>query len=134
MERWAGSIPHIVRGNRPVPPSVHDPQADSGAGEPEDGAQEAEGLARSPAVAEAAVGNPVPVEDTAAAAMVAEGVDEEAERGKPGEREHQVDGPVDEATGEGDEPDQGENNGEAGYDFGVDKACLGPGVGVVEAV
>lgn len=62
-----------------------------------------------------------PVKGAATAAV--EPVDEQTERDEPGDGEDEVGGPVDEASGKGKEPDDGEEDGEAGDDFGVDEAA-----------
>ena len=130
---------------------------------PETGADERKRLGRAPLVAEAAVGNAAPVESRALAAGAVEDIDEEAEGGEPGEGEEDVEGPVEDAAREWEEPvgeggwlvgggaeagglvgmkGEGEvglsedacEDRDAGDDFGVDEAFLGPGggAGVVE--
>lgn len=61
-----------------------------------------------------------PVEGVATG--VAEVVDEEAERGEPAGGQHQVHGPVDKAAGEGEQPEEGEQEGQGGDDLGIDEA------------
>lgn len=96
--------------------------AQQGRDQPADGAQESKGLVRLPGAAVAAAqAEAGPVKGVAAAA--AEPVDNQAEDGEPGEREHQVGRPVDEAAGKGEEPDDGEQDGEAGDDLGEDEAA-----------
>ncbi len=53
-------------------------------------------------------------------------VDQNAEGGKPADGEEEVHGPVDEAAGKGEEPDEGEENGEARDNLGVDEPGLLP--------
>ena len=122
---------------------------------PKTGADERKRLGRAPLVAEAAVGNAAPVESRALAAGAVEDIDEEAEGGEPGKGEEDVEGPVEDAAREWEEPvgeggllfgvgrkGEGEvglpedacEDRDAGDDFGVDEAFLGPGggAGVVE--
>lgn len=103
----------------------HEPYPHQGAGEPEDRAEEAKRLTRFPAIAFAPVHDAAPVEH-AAAGMRAEIVDQQAEDREPGRREDEIDGPVHEAAGEGEQPEEREEDGKAGGDFGVDEAGLGP--------
>ena len=84
-----------------------EPDAHRGTDKPETGADESEGLSGAPLVAEAAVRDAAPVESRALAAGVVDGVDEQAEGREPGEREEDVEGPVEETAGEGEEPEMG---------------------------
>lgn len=95
--------------------------ADQGRDEPADGRQEGEGLVGLPrAAVVAAEAEAAPVKGVAAAA--AEPVHQQAEDGEPAERDDEVDGPVDEAAGEGQQPQERQQDGEAGDDLGVDEA------------
>lgn len=90
--------------------------------EPADGGQEGKGLVSLPRAAVVAPqADAAPVKGAAAAA--AEPVDQQAEDGEPGERDDEVDRPVDEATGEGEQPEEGQQDGEAGDDLGIDEAA-----------
>jgi len=103
------------------------PDAKDGAGEPEDGGEEAECDVGLPAVAGALVGDVGPVEDGAALKRTDE-CNEEAEGDEPADGEEEVDGPVDEGAAEGEEPEESEEHGESSDGFGVDETALGPGV------
>lgn len=108
-------------------------QAQQGRDEPADGGQEGKGLVGAPgAAAGAAEAQAAPVEG-AAAADAAELVDEQAERGEPAGRQDEVGGPVGEAAREGEQPQQREQDGQAGDDLGVDEAREVPR-GVVRVV
>lgn len=110
-----------------IPPS--EPNAHQRRHKPEDSGQEGKRLRSSPAVAGTAAGNPTPVECARIAGVAGE-VDEQTEGGEPAERHKDVDGPGHEAAGEGDQPYQSQQKGQAGDDEGVDEAGMWPG-GVV---
>lgn len=104
---------------------VHPVQAQQSRDEPADGRQERKRLVRLPGAAVAAAeAQPTPVEGGAAA--VVQPVYDEAEGNKPADREDQVGGPVDEAVREGQEPEEGEEDGQPRDDLGVDEAAQGP--------
>lgn len=113
---------------------MHKPETHDGTGKPEDRAQEGERLARLPSVAYTTPGDPCPVEDAAVAVGAVREVDKEAEDREPGGAQDEVGGPVNEATGEWQQPDDREEDGEACDHFGVDEAGTGPGVGGVITV
>lgn len=107
-------------------PAARPPDAQQGRDEPADGRQESKGLVGlEGAAVVAAQADAAPVEGVAAAA--AEPVHEQAEDGEPGERDDEVDGPVDEAAGEGEQPEERQQDGNAGDDLGVDEPAQGPG-------
>lgn len=88
---------------------------------PADGAQKGKRLVGLPGAAVcAAEPEAGPVKSVAAGA--AEPVDEQTERDEPSDGEHEVCGPVDKAARKGEQPDDGEEDGEAGHYFGVDEA------------
>lgn len=66
-----------------------------------------------------------PVEGGAAA--VAEPVHEQAEGGEPADGEEDIGGPVDKRAREGQQPEEGQQNGQAGDDLDKDEAAQGPG-------
>ncbi len=96
-----------------------------GAGEPEHGRQEGEGDSGLPPLTRALLGNIAPSPDATAPEGTDE-VHEQTEGNHPQDEQDQVDDVVDHGGGEGNEPDQGEEHGEAGHDFGIDKALLRP--------
>lgn len=106
--------------------------AQDGADKPADGAQEGKGddglplSARSSAVEVDAV----PVKDIPAA--VIQPVNKQAEGDKPGHADDKIDRPVDEGTAEGEQPDDGEQDCEAGDHFGVDEAPEVPRAGALD--
>lgn len=101
-------------------------EAEHGRDEPADGGQEGEGLVGlEGAAVVAAEADAAPVEGVTAAAV--EPVHHQAEGGEPAGRDDEVDGPVDEAAGEGEQPEEGEQDGQPGDDLGVDEAAQGPG-------
>ena len=57
-------------------------------------------------------------------------IDEEAKGGPPAKADDDVDRPVDKGRGERDQPDEREENGDAGHHLGVDEAAEGPRVGI----
>lgn len=61
-------------------------------------------------------------------------VDQKAKRDKPQDRDEQIGGPVDEAAGKGEQPDDGKQNGKAGDNFGIDEATLVPGRGATDGM
>jgi hypothetical protein len=102
--------------------------AENGADEPDDCAQEDEGNISLPlraGVGAAADGETRPVEDVAAGAV--QPVDEQAEGDEPADTDEQVCRPVDEAAAEGEEPDDGEQNRQTSDDLCVDESTLVPG-------
>lgn len=108
-------------------------EPDKGGCEPDDGRQEAEGNVCLVATARITAGADVaPVKDGAAA--ITDEIDEQTKGDEPEDAEEDVHGPVDEAAGEGEQPDQGEQQRQAGHDDGVDEAAIVPGrrVGGVE--
>lgn len=107
-------------------PAARPPDAQKGRDEPADGRQEREGLIGLPGAAVvAAEAESAPVKGVAAAA--AEPVHEQAEDGEPGERDDEINGPVDEAAGEGEQPEERQQDGDAGDHLGVDESAQGPG-------
>lgn len=101
--------------------------------EPQDGAEEGKGLIGLPGgavvVTEADV---APVEGGAAG--VAEPVDDEAESDEPADGDDEVGRPVDEAAAEGEQPDDGQEDGDAGDHLGIDEAAQLPGRGALGVV
>jgi len=73
--------------------------------EPEDGTEESECDIGFPALAESLVGDIAPVEDGTTVKRADE-VNQQAKRHNPHNEERQVDGPVDEATGKGEQPEE----------------------------
>ena len=113
---------------------VHPVDAQDGRDQPADGRQEAECNVGLPLVA-AIIAVDVdagPVKDVAARAV--QPVNEQAECDEPADGQHEVDRPVDEAAGEGEQPDYSEQDGQAGNDLGEDEAALVPGGGAVDGV
>jgi len=107
--------------------TASNPDAESGAGEPEDGREEAESDIGLPAVAGALVSDVGPVED-GATLKGADECNEEAESDEPADGEEEVNGPVDEGAAEWEEPEEGEEHGQSGDSLSVDETSLGPGV------
>lgn len=106
--------------------AAHPVQPDGGRDEPADGRQEGEGLVRLPGAAVgAAQPEAAPVEGAAAGA--AEEADEQAEGGEPAGGEDDVGGPVCEGAGEWEQPEEGEQDGQAGDNLDEDEAAQGPG-------
>lgn len=102
------------------------PDAKHGRDEPADGRQEREGLVGLPGAAiVAAEAKAAPVEGSAAAA--AEPVHQETKDGEPGGRDDEVDRPVDEAAGEGEQPEDRQQDGDARDDLSVNEAAECPG-------
>jgi hypothetical protein len=66
--------------------------------------------------------------------LIIERINQEPESSKPCRRKEQVHGPVEEAGREGEKPEQAEEQRDAGDDFDVDEALLGPGVEFVVGV
>lgn len=61
-------------------------------------------------------------------------VDQQTERHPPADGDDEIDGPVDEGAGEGEEPDNGQEDAETGYDLGVYEPPLIPRRGVADGV
>lgn len=94
--------------------------------QPADGRKEGERLIRLPRAAVGAMDTEIgPVEGAAAAAT--KPVDEEAEHGEPGDGQDEVNWPVDERAREGQQPEDGQQNRQAGDDLGIDEAAEVPG-------
>lgn len=101
-------------------------EAEHGRDKPADGGQEREGLVGLEGAAVVAVeADAAPVEGVTAAAV--EPVHQQTEDGEPAGRDDEVDGPVDEAAGEGEQPKEGEQDGQPSDHLGVDEAPQGPG-------
>lgn len=66
-----------------------------------------------------------PVKDVSTGTM--KPVDQKTKRNEPQDGDEKIGGPVDEAAGEGEQPDNGEQDGKAGNNFCVNKATLVPG-------
>jgi len=96
--------------------------------EPEAGAKEGKGLSCLPLVAGAGVLEAAPVEGATAAGLV-QPVDEGAEHAEPGGRQDEVHWVVHEGRGEGEQPDQSEEDGERRHHDGVDLATNGADMG-----
>ena len=103
------------------------------ASKPENATQERKRNSGLPALTGPLVRDVTPSPDTATAHGSDE-VDEKTEGSHPSGEEDKIDGPVDEPASKGDEPDEGEEQGDTGDDLGVDEALLGPGVGLVEGM
>lgn len=128
LDPRAAAVPPPARVVLGRPPLLfaHPEQAQQGRDQPADGGEEGKGLVGLPAAAvDAAEADAAPVEGVAAG--VAEVVDEEAEGGEPAGGQQEVYGPVDEAAGEGEQPEQGEKDGQSGDDLGVNEAGELPG-------
>jgi len=104
---------------------MHDPETKGSADKPEDGREEREGDISLPFLASAASSNITPIKDRAAIQW-ANKLDHETECNEPGNRQQQVDGPVDEGPGEGEQPEESKQYRERGDNFGVDEAAFGP--------
>jgi len=74
----------------------------------------------------------LPVEDVAARSL--KSLDNQAKGNKPTDGDEEVDGPVDEAAGEGEQPEEREKDGKASDDFSVDEACLFHGAGALDGM
>ncbi len=116
--------------------AVDEPESDKCAEDPNDGRQERKGLVGPPATTETPVCDTAPVEGVCtAASSVVDVVDQDGKGSEPGEGQEQVDRPVEETTGEGEQPEQGEEHGKAGDDLNVDETSQRPataGLVVVE--
>ena len=105
--------------------AVDNPKANNGRGEEEDGSQEGESNVSLEFGALGLPSDAVPVPDGAAV----HGANVVGEKGKGNDvedEEDEIGGPVQEAAGEWEEEDQGEENAECGNDLSVDKALLRP--------
>lgn len=106
---------------------AHPLHAQNSRHEPADGRQERKRRVRLPrCTAVAAEAQMAPVKDVAAAA-VAEKVDEQAKDDEPGDGEDEVGRPVDKGAGKGQQPEERQEEREAGGDFDVDEAAEGRG-------
>jgi len=103
------------------------PDTEDSAGEPKDGREEAECDISFPFLARAFVGDVGPIEDATAVERTDES-NEKTKSNKPADGDEKIDGPVDEAAGEREEPEEGEEHGESGDGLSVDEAAFGPGV------
>lgn len=59
---------------------------------------------------------------------------DQAKSDEPQDRDENVDGPVDKASGEGEKPDNGEEDSQTGDHFRIDEATLLPTIGVADRV
>lgn len=100
--------------------------AEEGRDKPADGREEGESLVRFPrAAVVAAEAEATPVKGVATA--TSKPVHQQTKDGEPAERDDEVDGPVDEASGEGEQPQEGQQDGEPRHNLSVDEAAQGPG-------
>ncbi len=104
---------------------MHKPDAHKRADEPENGAQKAKGNSGLPLFTSSLFGDISPSPDRAALYWSDE-VDEQTEGNDPENEQDKVDGVMDEAGFEGDEPDECKHHGYASNDFSIDEALLGP--------
>ena len=122
-----------VRSGSGSPVAADPVDAQDGRDQPQDGTEEGERLVglpgRAVVVAETDV---APVEG--ATTGVAEPVDDQAEGDEPADRDDEVSWPVNEAAAEGEQPDDGQEDGQAGDDLGVDEATQLPGRGTLGIV
>lgn len=105
--------------------SVDIPNAEEGAGKPEDRGEEGKSNISLPSLANALLGDIAPIKDGTAV----EGTDKlnrEAEGNQPSDKEKKIDWPVDESTSEGDKPEEREQYRKRGNGFSVDEATFGP--------
>jgi len=104
-----------------------DPEdADEGGDEPQQGRQEGKrNVCLEPATGVSPGSYIAPVEDVAA--VVTDQVDKKTKRCPPAETEYDVHRPVDEGPREGEQPYDGEQDGQSRDDFGVDEAAEIPG-------
>jgi hypothetical protein len=111
-----------------------EPDSDHGTEKPANSTDETKGFAGSPPIAYSIMSDPPPAECTTAAVVVIEKVDEETERSEPGGGEDKARWPGKKASREWTEPHQAEEDRDAGNDFDIDEAFLGPCAGFVERV
>jgi len=111
---------------------MHEPNAEEGTNKPENDTEEAESLGCLPLVAGPATSNALPVEDRTTVHR-ADGIDEKTEDGEPSSGKDEIGGPVDEATNEREKPEQGQDDGQASDDLGIDVAGMRPSVSMMEA-
>jgi hypothetical protein len=103
----------------------NEPDSDQSRDEPETSTDERECLSGPPASTEAAVTNLMEVEGWAVT-IVFDPVDEDAKDCEPGEGYQDIDGPDVEGASSWDEPNQSEQDGDAGDDDRVDVASQWP--------
>jgi len=106
---------------------VEHPHAQECTSKPQDGGNKAKSLGSLPLIALTAMFQASPVEDATTINLV-DVIDEDGKGGEPGSGEEEVDGVVHEGRGEGQQPDEGEHDGDDGDDDGVDFAAKGPNV------
>jgi len=112
----------VSRGNGVALNFVEDINAEQSAGKPEASREEGESLSSLPLVANTSTIETTPLERRAAVDLV-DPVDEGTKSSEPSEARDKINWVVHEAGGEGKEPDQAENDGPGGDDFGVDFAA-----------
>lgn len=98
---------------------MHEPESHHRTEDPHNGRQEGKRLCGAISTAESMEANNVPVKGVSA--LIIQVFDEQTERCEPGEREKDVHGPMEEAAGEGKEPEEREKERDAGDDFDVDE-------------
>lgn len=120
--------------DRGSPLLVDEPDANQGAHDPEDCAQERECLGSLHSIAESSLHDAAPMPDASTTKVVVR-IDQQAKSCEPCCSNDEVHWIVDETTCERQEPEQGQEDGDTSDDFGVDEASMGPVVvGVVVGV